>query len=135
MSSSRPPQSSEPMPSAARPPTPPRDTSYDLDMDVIDMIMLEERKHFRRDANQTTPIALAASGYLTTTPVEPTLAISFTTLEYFRRLRSRKSSYSVEAFAKVLCDLYAVGRDSRMRDGVVADGMLDSVPPAVPHSR
>ena len=52
--------------------------------------------------------ALMIQGYLATSPVDPTLAISIKTLELFRRLRCRKASLSVEAYAKVLCDLYAV---------------------------
>lgn len=48
------------------------------------------------------------SGYLGATPHSPTIAISLSTLELYRRLRLRKPSLSVEAFTKVLCDLYHV---------------------------
>ncbi len=95
---------SSPRPSDA----PARDTSYDFDMDVIDMVSIDSRRHFARQANQRTTVALAEGGFLASTPVDPTLAISFTTLEYYRRIRSRKPSFSAEAFAKVVCDLYGV---------------------------
>ncbi len=90
------------------PETPPRDTSYDFELDVIDMVSVESRRHFARNANQRTTVALAEGGFLASTPVDPTLAISFTTLEYYRCIRSRKPSFSAEAFAKVVCDLYGV---------------------------
>ena len=52
--------------------------------------------------------ALVKNGYLGNTPMTPSLAISLKTLELFRRIRLRKSSFSAEAYAKVLCDLYSV---------------------------
>ncbi|KAI0686688.1 hypothetical protein BC835DRAFT_1417541 [Cytidiella melzeri] len=47
-------------------------------------------------------------GYLAKTSSRPTVAISLKTLELLYRLRQRKASYSVEAFAKVLCDYYQI---------------------------
>ena len=41
-------------------------------------------------------------------PLNPSLAISIRMLELYRRLRLQKPSFSVEAFAKVVCDLYSV---------------------------
>lgn len=55
-----------------------------------------------------TAEALVLAGYLGTTPQTPSIAISITTLELYRRLRLRKPSLSVEAFSKVICDLYEV---------------------------
>ncbi len=93
----------------------PRDSSYDLTIDVIDMITLEKCKCFARAATQRTPIAIAEGGFLPASPVDPSLAVSFRTLEYFRRLRLRKASYSVEAFAKTVCDLYGVSARTPVR--------------------
>ncbi|KAL6298830.1 hypothetical protein BKA93DRAFT_833746 [Sparassis latifolia] len=42
--------------------------------------------------------AIAAQGYLPTTPISPTLAISYKTLELFRRLHLRKPSFSARSF-------------------------------------
>ncbi|RDX41997.1 hypothetical protein OH76DRAFT_1458975 [Lentinus brumalis] len=94
------------------------DGSWDVALDIIDIISLERRALFRRSATQRTAIAIAESGYLPTSPQHPTLAISFRTLEYFRRLRLRKSSYSVEAFAKTMCDLYGIPYRRRWRTAI-----------------
>ncbi|KAG2361657.1 hypothetical protein BDR07DRAFT_1451498 [Suillus spraguei] len=55
---------------------------------------------------ETAAEALVLSGYLGATPHSPTIAISLLTLELYRCLRLRKPSLSIEAFAKVICDLY-----------------------------
>ncbi|OSC99715.1 hypothetical protein PYCCODRAFT_1372708 [Trametes coccinea BRFM310] len=93
----------------------PRDTSYDFDIDVVDIYTLSRRASIRRDVHQTAVLALAQHGYMATSPISPSLAISFKTLELFRRLRLRKASFSVEAFAKVVCDFYALPYCRRYR--------------------
>ncbi|KAI0674307.1 hypothetical protein C8Q78DRAFT_1014194 [Trametes maxima] len=71
--------------------------------------------NIQRDAAETAVIAMARQGYLATTPISPTLAITFNTLEHFRLLRLRKPSFSLEAFAKVLCDSYFLPYQRRYR--------------------
>ncbi|OCH83908.1 hypothetical protein OBBRIDRAFT_815670 [Obba rivulosa] len=61
-----------------------------------------------RYTDRSAAEALTLHGYLATTPVSPSFAISFKTLELFRRLRLRKPSFSAEAFTKVICDFYVV---------------------------
>ena len=56
-----------------------------------------------------TAVALMSHGLLLNVPLLPSVALSLTTLELYRRLRLWKPSFSVEAFAKVVCDLYMVG--------------------------
>ncbi|TEB36285.1 hypothetical protein FA13DRAFT_1903597 [Coprinellus micaceus] len=56
--------------------------------------------------HETLAPHLTAWGYLPTTPVNTSLAISLKTLQCYKYLCQRKASFSVEAFAKVLCDLY-----------------------------
>lgn len=82
--------------------------SYDFTIDCVDLYTLSTSIHVPRTASMTAAEALMIQGYLVTSPVDSTLAISLKTLELFRRLRCRKASLSVEAYAKVLCDLYAV---------------------------
>ncbi|KAH7904203.1 hypothetical protein BJ138DRAFT_1239965, partial [Hygrophoropsis aurantiaca] len=48
----------------------------------------------------------------------PSLAFSLPTLELYRRIRLRKPSFSVEAFAKVLCDLYGIPYRRRCRSAL-----------------
>jgi len=82
--------------------------SYDFTMDCVDLYTLSTSINVPCTASVTVPEALMIQGYLATSPVDPTFAISIKTLELFRRLRCRKASLSVEAYAKFLCDLYAV---------------------------
>ncbi|OCH83864.1 hypothetical protein OBBRIDRAFT_815682 [Obba rivulosa] len=80
-----------------------------ITVDVIDIYTLDSSAYISRSADSRSAAEdMALRGYLATTPVSPTLAISFKTLELFRRLRLRKPSFSVEAFAKVICDFYAI---------------------------
>lgn len=51
---------------------------------------------------------VAALGYLSKTPVNPNVALSFRSLELFHRIRLRKPSFSMEAFTKVVADYYNV---------------------------
>ena len=77
-------------------------------LEVLDIYTLEKSVDILF-SDQELPIqALVKNGYLGNTPSTPSLAISLRTLELFRRIRLRKSSFSVEAFAKVVCDLYTV---------------------------
>ncbi|KAI0686976.1 hypothetical protein C8Q76DRAFT_772245 [Earliella scabrosa] len=51
---------------------------------------------------------LVLHGYLGTSPLFPSLAVSLKTLELLRCLKLFKPSFSMEAFAKLLCYLYHV---------------------------
>ena len=82
--------------------------SYDFDITTIDLYTLASSMYIPRTASMTAPEALMLQGYMATSPISPSLAISIKTLELFRILRSRKASLSVEAYAKALCDLYGV---------------------------
>jgi hypothetical protein len=82
--------------------------SYDFSIECVDLYSLTTSIDVPRTSSMTAVEALMLQGYLGTSPLDPTLAISIKTLELFRKLRCRKASFSVEAYAKVLCDLYAV---------------------------
>ncbi|KAI5984616.1 hypothetical protein EDD15DRAFT_2390391 [Pisolithus albus] len=62
--------------------------------------------------------ALVLAGYLSPTPISPTIAISISTLELYRLLRLRKPSFSVEAYTKVICDLYKWPYRRRYRNAI-----------------
>lgn len=96
------------LPTIPEPPPFVRDSTYDFEIDVVDMYNLARTAVIQRAATDTTVMALATQGYLAATPISPSLAITFNTLEHFRLLRLRKPSFSLEAFAKVICDSYAV---------------------------
>ena len=102
---------------ATRPPSPtvddspsttPPPSNYDFSLEVLNIYTLETSVTFPCSDKELPIEAIAKAGYLGTTPATPSLAISFGTLELFRRIRLRKSSFTVEAFIKVVCDLYSV---------------------------
>lgn len=83
-------------------------TSPDTEVPVIDIYTLSDSIKVSRTESQTTASALASLGFIGNAPFHPSVAISIKTLELYRILRRRKPSFSVEAFAKVICDLYMV---------------------------
>ncbi|KAG2158621.1 uncharacterized protein EDB93DRAFT_1245848 [Suillus bovinus] len=88
---------SESPPNNAVPPPPPPSSpsSYDFDIECIDIYTLSNTTHIQRNASvKTASEALVLNGYIGATPQSPSIAISLRTLEL------------AEAFTKVLCDLY-----------------------------
>ncbi|KAL6307294.1 hypothetical protein BKA93DRAFT_815978 [Sparassis latifolia] len=95
------------------------DEGYSFTIEVIDIYSLVTSVHVPRTRESRSQAeAIAAQGYLPTTPISPTLAISYKTLELFRRLRLRKPSFSAEAFTKVICDYYAIPYRRRYRSAL-----------------
>lgn len=85
--------------------------SYDFDIPVVDIYSLTTTAHIIRTASssaKSVASALVAHGYLGATPEQPQIAVGLKTLELYRRIRARKASFSIEAFSKVLCDMYGV---------------------------
>ncbi|EIW84255.1 hypothetical protein CONPUDRAFT_49671 [Coniophora puteana RWD-64-598 SS2] len=76
-------------------------------MPVINLYTLQTETRISRSEDVgTAHEALVLNGYVGTSPDSPSLAVSISTLELYRRIRLRKASFSVEAFAKVICDMY-----------------------------
>lgn len=92
------------------PPAPASDSSpYDFSIEVADIYTVQTIAQIPRSAEvESIAEALVLNGYLPTSPESPSFAVSIKTLELFRCIRLRKPSFSIEAFAKVLCDLYGV---------------------------
>ncbi|KAI0349069.1 hypothetical protein OH77DRAFT_1507574 [Trametes cingulata] len=88
--------------------TPPEPAEYDFEIDVLDVYTKARTVHIKRNAYQTTAEALVLHGYLGTTPITPSLAISLNTLELFRCIRLFKASFSTEAFTKLVCYMYYI---------------------------
>lgn len=107
---------------AQHPPTPPQHPPFtaaatpssalpetdSFEITVIDLFDLSRTKTFSLGTAQTVSEALVANGYLGSSPIKPSLAISLRTLELFRCVRLFKSSFSIEAFAKLICHYYLV---------------------------
>ncbi|KAG1802335.1 hypothetical protein EV424DRAFT_1474690 [Suillus variegatus] len=58
--------------------------------------------------DEAANIALLRVGLLSCSPTTPTVAITLPCLELYHQLRRRQSSFSVQAFTKVLCALHNV---------------------------
>ena len=79
------------------------------EIQVIDLYTLQDIATITVQAtSRSVAESLTTNGYIGNTPERPSLAVSIRTLELFRRIRLRKASFSVEAFTKVVCDLYNV---------------------------
>ena len=87
-------------------PTP--SASIEVEISVIDIYTLSTSIKISCVGDQTTASTLAGLGYIGNAPFHPSVAISIKTLELYRIIRRRKPSFSVEAFVKVICDLYMV---------------------------
>jgi hypothetical protein len=82
---------------------------YAYTVDIFDIFSLSHQVTVHRHADSTSPaLDLMRSGYLAKSPTRPTIAVAVSTLELLYRLRQRKPLYSIEAFAKVVCDYYKV---------------------------
>jgi hypothetical protein len=85
-------------------------SSLDFTIPVLDVYSMQTAAMISRDIDSKSAAeAIVLNGYLGTTPENPQLAVSLRTLELYLRIRIRKPSFSLEAFAKVACDLYGVG--------------------------
>ena len=82
--------------------------SAEVEILVIDIYTLSTSIKFSCPEDQTTASTLASLGFIGNAPFHPSVAVSVKTLELYRILRRRKPSFSVEAFVKVVCDLYMV---------------------------
>ena len=82
--------------------------SAEVEISVIDIYTLSTSIKFPCAGDQTTASVLAGLGFIGNAPFHPSVAVSMKTVELYRIVRRRKPSFSVEAFVKVICDLYMV---------------------------
>jgi hypothetical protein len=82
-----------------------------VEISVIDIYALSTsiKINVSSAGTDTTASALAELGFIGNVPFKPSVAISIKTLELYRVLRRRKPSFSIEAFVKVVSDIYMVG--------------------------
>ncbi|KAL7280958.1 hypothetical protein ACG7TL_005907 [Trametes sanguinea] len=81
-------------------------SEYDFEIEVLDFFTRQHKAYIKRSPDQSTAEALVAHGFLGTTPISPSIAISLETLELMRCIRLFKASFSTEAFTKMLCYRY-----------------------------
>lgn len=97
-------------PPTSCPDLPAREESlYNFDIDVFDLTTLVKTAHISCPPTMTSAArAIVLHGYVPTSPLRPSLAISLRSLELLRRIRLFHTSYSVEAFSKLICYNYKV---------------------------
>lgn len=83
-------------------------TSTEVEILVINIYTLSTSIKIPCAGDETTASTLAGLGFIGNAPFNPSVVISIKTLELYRILRRRKPSFSVEAFVKVISDLYMV---------------------------
>ena len=80
-----------------------------FEIELVDIHTVPQKITIQRAPGSLSPCCdLACHGYIRNAPNNPTIAVSIKTLELYRRLRRRKPRFSIEAFAKVVCDIYMV---------------------------
>ena len=106
-------------------------TSEELDLHCIDIYTLASRVRIPVTRDQRTAEALATAGYIGNTPITPSIAISFDTLELFRCLKLVKASFSTEAFAKLICYKYCVSAFFFLPSStfILSTGTIQAPPP------
>lgn len=78
-------------------------------LSLYDVFTLSQDITISRPDTSTSPaIDFMTRGVLTKTPVVPTVGVSIRTLELLHRIRQRKPSLSMEAFARIVADYYMV---------------------------
>ena len=103
------PKQAAPSSASCHDPMPSLPLSLDYTVEVFDLRTLQTSATIPQTPEMSsTAKALVLAGYLGTTPVMPTLAISLDTLELLRVIRMFKASYSIESFVKLLCYYYKV---------------------------
>jgi hypothetical protein len=80
----------------------------DIEIAVIDIYTLSTSVKVSSAHEETTASALAGLGFIGNAPFKPSVAVSMKTLELYQTLQRRKPSFSIEAFVKVISDLYLV---------------------------
>ncbi|KAL6298786.1 hypothetical protein BKA93DRAFT_820202 [Sparassis latifolia] len=82
---------------------------YNFEIPVLDIYSTVNSASICRPAHiESVTEAFVLNGYLESTPLNPGLAISLKTLELLHCIRLYKPSFSVEAFAKLLCHFYMI---------------------------
>ena len=80
----------------------------ETEITVIDIYTLSTSIKVSSADEETTASALVKLGFIGNAPFRPSVAVSMKTLELYRTLRRRKPSFSIEAFVKVISDVYLV---------------------------
>ncbi|KAK7444566.1 hypothetical protein VKT23_015244 [Stygiomarasmius scandens] len=83
-------------------------TGHDFGIDVLDIHTMARSALITRDENTEASVALVLAGFLGNSPEQPSLAFALPTLDLFFTIRRFKASFSIEAFARVLCHLYKI---------------------------
>ena len=86
----------------------PSSHGVDVEIAVIDIYTLSTLVRVSSAGKETTASALADLGFIGNVPFKPSVTVSMKTLELYQMLRQRKASFSIEAFVKVISDLYLV---------------------------
>lgn len=86
-----------------------RPEEYHYNIYVLDVHLLPTIVRIKPSTESSSGAGgLVEHGVIGVSPKHPSLAVSIATLELYRKIRLRKPSFSVESFAKLVCDYYKV---------------------------
>ncbi|EKM49192.1 uncharacterized protein PHACADRAFT_107264 [Phanerochaete carnosa HHB-10118-sp] len=102
---------------AALPPAEANTTHVSYTVQVFCLFSLSRSVTILRPPDSVSPaLDLMLHGYIAKTPTRPTTAVSIKTIELLYRIRRRKASFSIEAFAKLVCDYYRIPYRAYLRN-------------------
>ncbi|KAK7447347.1 hypothetical protein VKT23_014057 [Stygiomarasmius scandens] len=81
---------------------------YSFTINVLNIYDLAQTTTIQRDEKTPASIALVNAGFLGNAPEQPSVAVSLRTLELLFSIKLHKASFSIEAFARVLCHQYGI---------------------------
>ena len=86
-----------------------REPIHHFDISVLDIFTLVRTARIKPSiAVSSGAAALVEAGYIGVSPVNPSTAVAISTLELYRRVRSRKPSFSAEAFSRLTLVVYTI---------------------------
>ena len=81
----------------------------EFEIKVVDIHTTPQSATIQHASDSQSPsLDLIQQGFIGNKPQNPTIAVFIQTMELLQRIRRRKPGFSVEAFAKVVCDIYMV---------------------------
>ncbi|KAF9492604.1 hypothetical protein BDN71DRAFT_1483752 [Pleurotus eryngii] len=86
--------------------------------EILDIFTLDISATIKRSSEDSTVAAIVRNGFIPPSLYSPSLLVSIKMLELFHRLCLCKPSFSVEAFAKVVCDFYNMPYHYRFRNAL-----------------
>ncbi|KAG1785615.1 uncharacterized protein HD556DRAFT_1217094, partial [Suillus plorans] len=91
-------------------------SAHKFQVTAVHVFELDYFHDITQQHEEVANVSLLHVGLLGCSPTAPTVAISLQCLELYHQLRRRQSSFSIQAFTKVLCAIHNVNYTQTFRD-------------------